>query len=238
MADLVNVYCDESCHLERDGIPVMVLGAVWCKAHLARRISLRIGDIKLRHGLPTTFEVKWSHVTANRLSLYLDLVDYFFAEEFLHFRGVLIPNKGMLHQPGGTSSHDDWYYRLCFELLDSLVDPRDIYGIYLDITDTRSERNRADLEDRLQASGRELDSAFLCRVQHIRSHESEILQLCDLLIGAIGYEARGLTGSVPKSAVVRRIGEHSGQRPESTRPEPGAKYALRRWRAEEVRLGS
>ena len=237
MADLVNVYCDESCHLERDGIPVMVLGAVWCEAYLARRISLRIRDIKLRHGVPATFEVKWSHVTANRLNLYLDLVDYFFTEEFLHFRGVLIPNKGMLHQPGGTSSHDDWYYRLCFELLDSLIDPREIYGIYLDIKDTRSERNRADLEERLQASGRERDSAFLCRVQHIRSHESEILQLCDLLIGAISYETRGITGSLPKLAVVRRIREHSDQTLERVSPEPGAKFALLRWPAEEVRLG-
>lgn len=27
---LYNVYCDETCHLENDGINVMVLGAVWC----------------------------------------------------------------------------------------------------------------------------------------------------------------------------------------------------------------
>ena len=237
MADLVNVYCDESCHLERDGIPIMVLGAVWCKAHLARRIALRIRAIKLRHGLPSAFEVKWSRVTANRLPLYLDLVDYFFAEDCLHFRGILIPNKGMLRQPGINGSDDDWYYRLCFDLLDSLVDPRDVYGIYLDIKDTRSERNRADLECRLQAKRRELDAAFLCRVQHIRSHESEILQLCDLLIGAIGYQARGLTGSVPKASVVRRIREHSGRVLEGASPEPGSRFALLERRAEEVPLG-
>lgn len=27
---LYNVYCDETCHLEHDGINAMVLGAVWC----------------------------------------------------------------------------------------------------------------------------------------------------------------------------------------------------------------
>ena len=237
MAELVNVYCDESCHLEYDGITVMVFGAVWCKAHLARQISLRIREIKLEHGLPGAFEVKWSHVTANRLGFYLDLIDYFFAEGFLYFRGVLIPDKGLLHLAGGISSHDDWYYRLCFELLDSLIDPRDIHRIYLDIKDTRSERNRATLEERLQVSRRELDSAFLCRVQHIRSHESEILQLCDLLIGATGYEARGLTSSVPKLAVVRRIRDHSGQLLEGVSLGADSKFALRRWRPEEVRLG-
>ena len=27
---LYNVYCDETCHLEHDGINDMVIGAVWC----------------------------------------------------------------------------------------------------------------------------------------------------------------------------------------------------------------
>ena len=30
MAEVFNVYCDESCHLEHDNIPTMVIGAVWC----------------------------------------------------------------------------------------------------------------------------------------------------------------------------------------------------------------
>jgi hypothetical protein len=28
MSEIYNIYCDESCHLEKDKIPVMVLGAV------------------------------------------------------------------------------------------------------------------------------------------------------------------------------------------------------------------
>lgn len=27
---LYNVYCDETCHLENDGINDMILGAIWC----------------------------------------------------------------------------------------------------------------------------------------------------------------------------------------------------------------
>lgn len=30
MADLFNIYCDESCHLVSDRSPVMVPGCVWC----------------------------------------------------------------------------------------------------------------------------------------------------------------------------------------------------------------
>jgi hypothetical protein len=32
IAPLIKIYCDESCHLENDHIPVMVLGAVTCPA--------------------------------------------------------------------------------------------------------------------------------------------------------------------------------------------------------------
>ncbi len=30
MPQIINIYCDESCHLENDNQKVMVLGAVWC----------------------------------------------------------------------------------------------------------------------------------------------------------------------------------------------------------------
>ena len=30
MSETYNIYCDESCHLENDDKPVMLLGAIWC----------------------------------------------------------------------------------------------------------------------------------------------------------------------------------------------------------------
>ena len=30
MSERINIYCDESCHLEQDGQSLMVLGAAWC----------------------------------------------------------------------------------------------------------------------------------------------------------------------------------------------------------------
>lgn len=35
MRETFNIYCDESCHLERDGQPNMVLGALWTAYPLA-----------------------------------------------------------------------------------------------------------------------------------------------------------------------------------------------------------
>jgi len=47
------------------------------------------------------------------------------------------------------------------------------------------------------------------KVQLIRSHEVEQLQLADLLIGIISYVNRGLAGNAGKEALVRRMMERS-----------------------------
>ena len=57
MTTIFNVYCDESCHLEHDCQPVMVLGAVWCPLGKAREILVCIREIKTRHDLPPKFEL-------------------------------------------------------------------------------------------------------------------------------------------------------------------------------------
>jgi hypothetical protein len=58
-----NVYCDESCHLEHDHQPIMVLGAVWCPTEKAREISVSLRDIKKAHSLSPAFEIKWTKVS-------------------------------------------------------------------------------------------------------------------------------------------------------------------------------
>ncbi len=198
MAELFNVYCDESCHLENDGIPVMVLGAIWCRTRVVR-VAKRLRAIKRKHGRDGNFEVKWSQVTLLRLALYQEIVNYFFDEEELHFRGVLIPDKGLLDHATHQQSHNEWYYKMCFLLLNPIISPTDIYRIYQDRKDTRIAQSRVALEERLHRTKREQEADFVCRVQHVRSHESELLQVCDLLTGAIGYRNRGLSAN-PASA--------------------------------------
>ena len=43
--ELINIYCDESCHLERDGEPIMVLGAVSCPAAAVKQTHREILEI-------------------------------------------------------------------------------------------------------------------------------------------------------------------------------------------------
>jgi len=49
MTKILNVYCDESCHLENDGQTAMVLGAVWCPLEKRAEIAGRLREIKQKH---------------------------------------------------------------------------------------------------------------------------------------------------------------------------------------------
>ena len=65
MSQMFNIYCDESCHLENDGQPVMVLGALSCPTGLRRAsLSLRIREVKRKHKLSLMIlKSKWVKVS-------------------------------------------------------------------------------------------------------------------------------------------------------------------------------
>ena len=121
MSGVFNVYCDESCHLEHDESQVMVLGALWCPAEDARAVSLEIRDIKRSHGLGDHFESKWVKISPMKLAFYDDLIDYFFRDDRLHFRGVVICDKAKLRHGDFGQTHDEWYYKMYFALLEPLI---------------------------------------------------------------------------------------------------------------------
>lgn len=210
MSTVYNIYCDESCHLENDRQPAMVLGAVWCPLDKARPISERIREIKARHGLPSSFEAKWTKVSPAKRIFYMDLVDYFFDDNDLHFRALVIPDKSVLRHDLYGHDHDTWYYKMYFDMLKAIFDPQARYRIYLDIKDTRSAAKIAKLHDVLCNNIYDFQRQIIERVQTVRSHESQPLQLADLLTGVISYTNRGLSGNSAKEALVERMRKRSG----------------------------
>jgi hypothetical protein len=209
MSDTINIYCDESCHLQDDGHRVMTLGALWCPMEKRREISVRLREIKAQHSIPPTTEIKWVKVSPAKAAFYQDWIDYFFDDDDLHFRGVVIPDKSQLTHEVFGQTHDDWYYKMLFTLLKVILSDHKRHRIYIDQKDTHSSTKAAKLHEVLCNSAYDFDKSIIERVQPVRSHEVELLQLCDLLIGAVGYANRGLGGSPAKIRLVERIRERS-----------------------------
>ncbi len=209
MSQIFNIYCDESCHLENDKQNAMVIGAIWCPQEKTREISVRLRDIKKDHGFKPEFEIKWTKVSPAKMIFYREVMDYFFDNDNLHFRSLIVPDKSKLRHKEFCQSHDDWYYKMYFDMLKVILSPNAIYRIYLDIKDTRSADKISKLHDVLCNNLYDFSRKIIERVQAVRSHEVEILQLADILIGAVSYTNRGLSGNAGKDTLVARMKERS-----------------------------
>jgi len=229
MTQTFNVYCDESCHLENDHQPIMVLGAVWCPLEKVREIAVRLREIKARYGFPPTFEVKWKKVSHGRLDFYMSLMDFFFKDDDLHFRALIVPDKTVLRHEDFQQTHDDFYYKMYFDMLKVILNPEAHYRIYLDIKDTRSADKVVKLHEVLCNNLYDFSREIIERVQNVKSDEVEQVQLADLLIGAISYANRALTSNSAKTALVERMRQCSHYQLTKTTLIQESKVNLFRW---------
>lgn len=203
------MYCDESNHLENSPVNIMVLGAVYCPKEKVKEINIRIREIKERHGLSNHFEAKWTKISPSKLDFYQDLVDYFFDNADLHFRGIVI-DKTQLDHAHFSQTHDQWYYKMYFELLSKILEPSQRYNIFLDIKDTQGGKKTKKLHEVLSNNMYDFEKNIIKEVQQVRSNEVEILQITDLLIGALQFANRTDVTSKAKKDIVDRIKDRSG----------------------------
>lgn len=212
--NLYNIYCDESCHLEHDGINVMVLGAVWCQQTKLKEVNQRIREIKVRNKISPTAEMKWTKISPAMVQLYIDLVNYFFDDDDLHFRALVVPDKGKLDHTRFKQDHNAWYYKMYFDMLKVILSPRDKFEIYIDIKDTRSYQQAQKLKEVCSHSMYDFSEKVIRILQPIRSEEVQIMQLVDVLIGAVAYQNRNFPDDFVKSpakkAIVNLISQRSG----------------------------
>ncbi len=210
MSQIYNIYCDESCHLENDKQKAMVLGAVWCSEDKRHEIFKRIREIKENHDIKIHAEIKWSKVSPSKHLLYQNIIDYFFDDDDLHFRCLVVPNKNKLNHKLFEQSHNQWYYKMYFDLLKTIINPNDQYNIYIDIKDTRGADKIEKLHEVLCNNHYDFDRSIIKKIQLVRSHEIELQQIADLLIGAMSYLHRDLKDSKIKLDLIERIKERSG----------------------------
>ncbi len=234
MSEVFNVYCDESCHLENDGEKAMVLGAVWCLQDKRKEISERLREKKVEHGLGADFEVKWTKVSPAKKDFYLEFMDYFFDDDDLFFRALIVPDKSALRHEEFGQDHDTFYYKMYFDMLKVILDPKARYHIYLDIKDTQGGAKKDKLHEVLCNNMYDFSREIIERVQLVHSYEVEQLQLADLLIGAVSYATREKTGNAAKEALVERMRQRSGYSLTKSTLLREKKVNIFKWHAREI----
>jgi len=188
----------------------MGLGAIWIPQDKTHDVFSSIRKIKQNHGLSRTFEVKWTKVSPGKIDFYKDLIRFFFSNSDINFRAVLIPDKTILDHSTYGQTHDDWYYKMYFTLIKLLLSQTNSYYIYLDIKDTIGPKKWEKLRQVLCNNLYDFSRDIIKRIQGVHSHEVEILQLTDLLIGAVVYANRGDFKSKAKFELIELIKKESG----------------------------
>ena len=146
----------------------------------------------------------------NKIDFYKEVIDYFFKDEGLSFRGLVVRNKNLLNHEEYNQTHDEWYYKMYFKLLSRIIKNNMKNEIYLDIKDTKGSSRRYKLQEVLSNNIYDFNKDIVHNIQAIDSRESSILQIVDLFIGALGYINRELETSEAKLEIIRYIKEKTG----------------------------
>ena len=191
---MYNLYCDESCHLQptmhnRLEQQSMVIGGIKVKKELVPSISSDIRKIKTKYGLNRS-EVKWTKVSPSKLDFYKELIKYYFDNPNLSFRCIVSQDKNTLRYDIHT--HDEIYYIMYFYLLRNMISVEKKNNIYVDKKDTLGGERIRKLKDCLCNDKLDFNQELIDKIQIINSKDSEIMQLADVIIGAISFANRRL----------------------------------------------
>jgi len=159
----------------------MVNGAILLHEEEVEQINRDIKILKYKHSYYN--ELKWTKLLKSRKAFYIELIDYFFSSN-MRFKATFVPNKKKNIHKLYNYTHDEFYYIVYFYTMRNFMNISHDYKIYLDYKDINGGKRIKKLQEKLGSN------AHACDIYIIQSQESQVLQVCDLFIGAISYKNR------------------------------------------------
>ena len=169
-------------------------------------LKARINALKIQ--FEVLGEIKWGTVSTSKLQFYLELVDLFFSYSDLCSRVVVIDASKTRNKVFNDNDQELGYYKFYYQLLYHWLSWDNSYRVY---TDQKTNRDKKRLQELRRIVNIQFPiSSPILSIQAIDSKESVILQMQNVLMGAIGYKYnyKGMGKSSAKEAVVERIEQH------------------------------
>jgi hypothetical protein len=200
------VYCDECrpdlLSSQNPQARFMIIGSLWLRADDREEFKSAIHDLRDRHKVGGEF--KWQKVSPSRLDFYGELVDWFAAQgERLRFRCIAVEHEKVNLLRFHDNDQELGFYKFYYQMLHHWILDFNEYAVFCDFKQNR-------LRNRLHVLQHYLDLANLSsqifNVQSVRSDESVLIQLTDVLTGAVAARLNdGLRPGSAKEAVVERL---------------------------------
>jgi len=205
------IYCDESnqellsSKKESDN-RFFLIGGVWLpssKRGFYKQIIRGIREEKETYG-----EAKWNAVCPSKLPFYLSLIDFFFEQgDDLRFRCIVIDSKEINLTKYHDADQELGFYKFCYQLLKNWIEDFNSYYIFVDCKTNRIPFRLQTLQKYLRQSNL---LAKVMTVQALPSNQVDLIQLADVVLGAVGAKFNGNITSSAKLAVIERIETHLG----------------------------
>jgi len=227
-----NIYCDESCHLISNDSDYMVIGALSCPKNKVKKINNYLRHLISNYSLSDNIELKWHKVSEKTEKLYLDIITYFFSQDDLKFRAIII-NKKTIDNNKFSQTDDDFYYKMFFTMLRYMIIPTNSYNIYPDIKDTNSYYKHQILLNYLRNDFFDYNKKTIKKNQPIRSYESLLLQVTDIIIGALSYYYRDLNTNQSKINIIEKIKNNYNESLDVSTTYNYSKFNLLLWRSKD-----
>lgn len=184
---VINVYCDETRHTSDPQDKYAVIGALACPREAKREIVHRIHSLQAKfnaHG-----EAGWKRISPNKAEFYDALLKLFIEDNRLSFRCIVINRNRLDHDRFNDGDSELGFYKLYYQMLVHWLKPSNEYRLYLDWQQNASSSRFSDLKTILtrKLTGR----AHVLSLEPVWSDNQPMVQLVDLLVGAVGYAWNG-----------------------------------------------
>ena len=204
-----DIYCDESrpdlLSSKNPTSKFMTIGSLWLKTDDRSTYKNGIHNLRNKHQIGGEF--KWQKVSPSKLPFYLELVDWFYKQgDSLRFRCIAVEHNKVNLMHYHENDQELGFYKFYYQLLHHWILDFNEYAVFCDF---KSNRRR----DRLHVLRRCLEmsnlSSSIVNVQAVRSSESVLTQLADVLTGAAAARLNEtLIEGGAKEKLATRLEEH------------------------------
>lgn len=212
---LYDIYCDESSQTRHR---FMVMGGIIIKSNLVEAANRRFLELKLPE-LPAG-ELKWGVVSRAKFPAYCRIVDAFFDDPIfsdVEFHSTVVDTWHQDHTKFNDGDRQVTFNKELYQLANKFARlHRDkLFHLYPD--DRETTQRPGELRDILNFGRRKKNDSrpYPYRRSHFRkSHETPMLQVVDILLGAVAYCVNDHIiapgASVPKTNLARHILSRAG----------------------------
>ncbi|MFA1643513.1 DUF3800 domain-containing protein [Chryseomicrobium imtechense] len=205
---MYHVYCDESrpeaIGNQNSIDKYAVIGGIWVSKNDVNKAKKEIK--KLRDQYNVYGEIKWNNVSPSKMEFYKELVKLFFELGSLRFRCIVIDVIKVDLERYHNSDHELGFYKFYYQLLYHWLDGQEQYSIFVDYKKNKEHTRLTDLKSILNKSS----LSEVINLQAVESKQTELIQLTDVLMGAVGYKYNNYETSAAKKSIVELVEEKLG----------------------------